>query len=203
MDSMAALGVPAYGYGIRYEHGLFKQQIRDGWQHELPDAGSHSAIRGSSSGWKPNIPFDSAAASNMSAAARTARRAASGIPPSGSLPWRTIRRSPDGAAVTSTRCGSGPRARPRRCSLRRSMTATSLARPRPAPRPRRFRACSIPATPRLRDKSCVFGRNTSSRRRRCRTSSGAICSNTAAWTRCRTMPPSSSTTRIRPSRSPS
>jgi glycogen phosphorylase len=37
MDSMASLGVPACGYGIRYEHGLFKQQIRDGWQHELPD----------------------------------------------------------------------------------------------------------------------------------------------------------------------
>jgi starch phosphorylase len=37
MDSMAALGVPAYGYGIRYEHGLFKQEIRDGRQHELPE----------------------------------------------------------------------------------------------------------------------------------------------------------------------
>ncbi len=37
MDSMAALSVPAYGYGIRYEHGLFMQEIRDGWQHELPE----------------------------------------------------------------------------------------------------------------------------------------------------------------------
>jgi starch phosphorylase len=37
MDSMAALAVPAYGYGIRYEHGLFMQEIRDGWQHELPE----------------------------------------------------------------------------------------------------------------------------------------------------------------------
>src|SRR3954471_14409431 len=37
MDSMAALAVPAYGYGIRYEHGLFLQEIRDGWQHELPE----------------------------------------------------------------------------------------------------------------------------------------------------------------------
>ena len=37
MDSMAALAVPAYGYGIRYEHGLFMQQIRDGWQKELPE----------------------------------------------------------------------------------------------------------------------------------------------------------------------
>src|SRR6266700_6239110 len=37
MDSMASLGLPACGYGIRYQHGLFKQQLRDGWQHELPD----------------------------------------------------------------------------------------------------------------------------------------------------------------------
>jgi starch phosphorylase len=37
MDSMAALAVPAYGYGIRYEHGLFMQEIRDGRQHELPE----------------------------------------------------------------------------------------------------------------------------------------------------------------------
>jgi starch phosphorylase len=37
MDSMASLGTPALGYGIRYRHGLFKQQISDGWQQELPD----------------------------------------------------------------------------------------------------------------------------------------------------------------------
>ena len=29
---MASLGLPAYGYGIRYQQGLFKQEIRDGWQ---------------------------------------------------------------------------------------------------------------------------------------------------------------------------
>jgi starch phosphorylase len=38
MDSMSALAVPAYGYGIRYEHGLFKQQISEGWQHEVPES---------------------------------------------------------------------------------------------------------------------------------------------------------------------
>ena len=37
MDSMATLAIPAYGYGIRYEHGLFRQVIVDGVQHELPD----------------------------------------------------------------------------------------------------------------------------------------------------------------------
>ncbi|MFC3607693.1 glycogen/starch/alpha-glucan phosphorylase [Stutzerimonas tarimensis] len=34
MESMATLGVAAHGYGIRYEHGLFRQVIVDGWQHE-------------------------------------------------------------------------------------------------------------------------------------------------------------------------
>ena len=37
MESMATLSVPAYGYGIRYNHGLFRQVIRDGWQHEYPE----------------------------------------------------------------------------------------------------------------------------------------------------------------------
>ncbi len=37
MDSMTSLGIPAYGYGIRYEHGLFAQTIREGWQEERPE----------------------------------------------------------------------------------------------------------------------------------------------------------------------
>ncbi|MBY5752911.1 glycogen/starch/alpha-glucan family phosphorylase [Rhizobium leguminosarum bv. viciae] len=37
MESMATVEVPAYGYGIRYVHGLFRQQLADGWQVELPE----------------------------------------------------------------------------------------------------------------------------------------------------------------------
>ena len=37
LDSMATLGLPAYGYGIRYEFGIFDQDIRDGWQVERPE----------------------------------------------------------------------------------------------------------------------------------------------------------------------
>ena len=32
LDSMATLGLAAYGYGIRYEYGIFNQKIRNGWQ---------------------------------------------------------------------------------------------------------------------------------------------------------------------------
>ena len=37
LDSMSALQIPAFGYGIRYENGLFEQRIVDGWQHEVPE----------------------------------------------------------------------------------------------------------------------------------------------------------------------
>ncbi|MDB5661885.1 MAG: glycogen/starch/alpha-glucan phosphorylase [Sphingomonas bacterium] len=37
MDSMATLSIAAYGYGIRYQHGLFRQLIENGWQHEVPE----------------------------------------------------------------------------------------------------------------------------------------------------------------------
>ncbi len=37
MESMASVDIPAYGYGIRYQHGLFRQEIADGWQVELPE----------------------------------------------------------------------------------------------------------------------------------------------------------------------
>ena len=37
MESMATLGIPAIGYGIRYDHGLFRQVIKDGVQQEYPE----------------------------------------------------------------------------------------------------------------------------------------------------------------------
>lgn len=37
MESMASLDVPVHGYGIRYKNGMFRQEIADGWQVELPE----------------------------------------------------------------------------------------------------------------------------------------------------------------------
>src|SRR6266436_3639300 len=37
LDSMATMELPAMGYGLRYEYGIFKQTIQDGWQQEQPD----------------------------------------------------------------------------------------------------------------------------------------------------------------------
>ena len=34
---MATLELPAMGYGLRYEHGIFRQTIQDGWQREQGD----------------------------------------------------------------------------------------------------------------------------------------------------------------------
>ncbi|WP_447965322.1 glycogen/starch/alpha-glucan phosphorylase [Nitrospira sp. Ecomares 2.1] len=37
IDSMATMQIPGMGYGLRYEYGIFKQTIKDGWQCEQPD----------------------------------------------------------------------------------------------------------------------------------------------------------------------
>ena len=37
LESMSTVEIPAYGYGIRYVHGLFRQEISEGWQVELPE----------------------------------------------------------------------------------------------------------------------------------------------------------------------
>jgi starch phosphorylase len=37
LDSMATLAIPGIGSGLRYEYGIFRQSLREGWQHEQPD----------------------------------------------------------------------------------------------------------------------------------------------------------------------
>lgn len=45
LDSMATLSLPAYGYGLRYEYGIFTQTIKNGWQVRRGKGGIHTASR--------------------------------------------------------------------------------------------------------------------------------------------------------------
>ena len=46
IDSLATMQIPATGYGLRYEYGIFRQEIENGWQVERPDPGCCGPIRG-------------------------------------------------------------------------------------------------------------------------------------------------------------
>ncbi len=98
MESMATLGVAAYGYGIRYDHGLFRQVIKDGWQHEFPENWLSSATRGSSSA--PEVLYADRLRRHGRGdrRRRRMRRAMSGIRPRRSRRSPTTRRSSAGAA---------------------------------------------------------------------------------------------------------
>ncbi len=65
LESLASLEIPAVGYGIRYEFGIFDQLIRDGWRVEITD----KWLKG---GWPWEIPSRTRAAGWASAAASPA-----------------------------------------------------------------------------------------------------------------------------------
>ena len=48
VESAATMALPAMGYGLRYEYGIFRQSILNGWQQELPDNWLRSPTRGRS-----------------------------------------------------------------------------------------------------------------------------------------------------------
>jgi starch phosphorylase len=56
LDSLATLNIPTIGYGIRYEFGIFTQEVRDGWQEEVADQWLHKG-----NPWevaRPEIAYD-------------------------------------------------------------------------------------------------------------------------------------------------
>jgi starch phosphorylase len=56
LDSMATLQLPAYGYGMRFEYGIFYQILKDGFQVEKRITGCAIKIRGKSPGRNSCIP---------------------------------------------------------------------------------------------------------------------------------------------------
>ena len=116
MESMATLAIPAIGYGIRYDFGLFRQIIV---------AGLAAGISRRMARLRQPLGIP-AAGGGLPRAFRRRRRAcrrpAAATAPSGirrkpCRRWPTTPRSSAGAASTSTRCGCGRRARPIRCKL--------------------------------------------------------------------------------------
>ena len=83
LDSLATLEYPAIGYGIRYEFGIFDQEIHDGWQVEKTD---NWLVNGNP--WeiaKPDVSYLSSGAATPSTTATTPATTASGGCPDGLL----------------------------------------------------------------------------------------------------------------------
>ena len=203
MDSMSALGIPAYGYGIRYENGLFEQRIRDGWQQEFPED------------WLAHgNPWEFAArrhglSGRLRRHGRICRRRRSHRARdlvSGrrrDRPCPTTRRSPAGAAATSTRCGFGRRARRSRCNLRRSIDGDIIGATDARARAEAISRVLYP------NDSTPEGKELRLRQEYFFTAASLqdliappLAKNSALSTLWPITPRSSSTTRIRPSRSP-
>ena len=110
MESMATVDVPAHGYGIRYVNGMFRQEISDGWQVELPetwlDHGNpwefERRERSFEIGFGGSVESITAKRRPSRAPRLEARRSAC-------WPSPTTRRWSAGAASASTRCGCGRR----------------------------------------------------------------------------------------------
>ena len=202
IDSLATLQIPAIGYGLRYDYGIFRQEIQNGYQVEHPDnwlRSSRSLGSGAATGNR--------ARSASTATVRHARRGRYGSfadHPSCLLGMPFDRPSSATAARRSIRCGCGRPASPTSSTSASSAAAISSARcirrimaenADPRALSRRLHQCRPVAAVR----AGVFpGGLLAGRHRRPLPPAWAT-----TGTPCRTRSPFSSTTRIRPWPSPS
>ncbi len=157
MESMATLQIAAFGYGIRYNHGLFRQEVKDGWQQEYPE--NWLSFGNPWEFERPEVLYKIGFGGSIEDAPG----------PNGTSVklWRPAEIVD--AVASSTRSGSGRRAPTIRCNSRPSTRATMSARSPSAPAPTPSARCSTPATtPRpARNSGCA--RNISSPPPRCTT----------------------------------
>ena len=202
MESMATLAIPAIGYGIRYDFGLFRQIIATAGSRNIPTNGSASAIPGNSSGRRWSITSISAAASSMPTRKRPRPRDLASRRNRAGRRLRHADRRLARPARQRAAAVVGARAR--------SAAARRVQHRRLSRRQRRAGArridLQIPLSERRERRpaaNCGCGRNISSSRPRCRIWSSAIWHPTASCAASRRRPRCSSTTRIRASPSPS
>ena len=130
LDSMATLGYPGNGYGIRYEFGIFEQEIVDGWQVERPDewlrfGNPWEFVRPE---YAVPVRFGGRVEHRHGRGRAATSRAGSTARRCSASP--STRRSRASATTPSTRCASGRRAPARSSTCRSSTTATTCARSR-------------------------------------------------------------------------
>ena len=97
MESMATVGIAGFGYGIRYQHGLFRQLFSDGWQVEQPE--DWLAFGNPWEFERPEVTYEIGFGGWLESAAGNGRRARCGDRPSGCARSPTTRRSSAGKAA--------------------------------------------------------------------------------------------------------
>jgi starch phosphorylase len=157
LDSMATMQLPAMGYGLRYEYGMFRQSIENGWQREHPDnwlrrRDPWEVVR---SGEVVEVKFGCSFELHQETLQVVPNRPSSLI----GIPYdRPVVGS---AARPSTACGSGARPRMTISTSRNSAPVISLARWSAVSRPIPSLACCIRTIPLKGDKGCGSRKNIS------------------------------------------
>ncbi len=172
LDSLATLEIPTIGYGIRYEFGIFQQEITDGWQVEKTTSGCVSAMPGKSPVRNGRSRSNSAATPNITATS-TNGSAPAGCRNAPSSACPTTHRSSATTSIPQTPCACGARRPPSRSTSRPSTAVTTTApSTRRSPRRTSPRSC-IRTTRPCRARSCAWSSSSSSCAARCRTCCGS------------------------------
>ena len=194
LDSMATLAIPGMGYGLRYEYGIFRQSLRDGWQAEQPD---HWLARPDP--WEVPRPDEAVEVKlNCSFEIRSgALRVVEGRPSSLiGIPYDRPVIGYGGRTINTLRLWAAQEAELLRL---RPIQQRGFRRRRRKPSPLRpSRACCIPTITPRQAKVCDFSRNTFSSPVRLPISSVVFALPAMIGRRWPTRWPFNSTTRIRP-----